>query len=313
MSDALIAAGINSATQSINNAANFVSTNKMNRKTREWNERMYQQQKNDSIEMWKMQNEYNDPSQQMARLKLAGLNPNLVYGKGADNTAGSISTPTSPKWNPETPKLDLNATEVLNQMYTIPNLQAQEENLRKNNELLEAQKLKTAAETANLGIKGSSDALSLELAQSLFDTTIEKQKADLDKTRTETTSIFDENTRRNALQQPTLKQAALSLIKTDKEISKMGMDMGKVSKEIENLIQQNRILTKQAEMWENNQNPNDPTWMRLAFAAIQEIYESFKKPTTQPRKLTPGQLSDKGTVIDRYKYLRENQWRWKKD
>ena len=32
-----------------------------------------------SIDMWNMNNAYNDPSAQMERLKQAGLNPNLVY------------------------------------------------------------------------------------------------------------------------------------------------------------------------------------------------------------------------------------------
>jgi hypothetical protein len=50
-----------------------------------------------NIKFWNMQNEYNDPSQQMARLKKAGLNPALIYGSGATNTgvAGSIA-PSKP-------------------------------------------------------------------------------------------------------------------------------------------------------------------------------------------------------------------------
>jgi len=39
--------------------------------------------------MWKMQNEYNSPLNQMKRLKEAGLNPNLMYGKG---TVGNATT-----------------------------------------------------------------------------------------------------------------------------------------------------------------------------------------------------------------------------
>lgn len=47
----------------------------------------YQWQKN--MEAWNLQNEYNKPSSQMSRLVEAGLNPNLVYGNGADNTASA--------------------------------------------------------------------------------------------------------------------------------------------------------------------------------------------------------------------------------
>ena len=47
-----------------------------------------------NIEFWNMQNLYNHPMNQMARLKEAGLNPNLIYGSGvsgATGLAGSVS------------------------------------------------------------------------------------------------------------------------------------------------------------------------------------------------------------------------------
>lgn len=46
------------------------------------------------LKMWLQQNKYNDPSNQMARLKKAGLNPNLIYGKGA--AAGNVATAPQP-------------------------------------------------------------------------------------------------------------------------------------------------------------------------------------------------------------------------
>lgn len=45
-------------------------------KNREWTEKM-----------WHLQNEYNTPSAQMARLKEAGLNPNLAYGSVSSGNA----------------------------------------------------------------------------------------------------------------------------------------------------------------------------------------------------------------------------------
>lgn len=43
------------------------------------------------LDMWNRSNEYNSPEAQMARLKQAGLNPNLVYGSG--NVSGQSSSP----------------------------------------------------------------------------------------------------------------------------------------------------------------------------------------------------------------------------
>ncbi len=47
------------------------------------------------LEQWERQNLYNAPTQQMARLKEAGLNPNLIYGTG---TSATQSQATSPKY-----------------------------------------------------------------------------------------------------------------------------------------------------------------------------------------------------------------------
>lgn len=52
----------------------------------EYNMQMAQYQNEVNRENWHMQNQYNTPSAQMARLKEAGLNPNLVYGGGSAQT-----------------------------------------------------------------------------------------------------------------------------------------------------------------------------------------------------------------------------------
>ena len=59
-------------------------TREENQKNREWNEYM-----------WNLNNEYNKPINQMARLDEAGLNPNLVYGQGTSTLssyAGNLGT-----------------------------------------------------------------------------------------------------------------------------------------------------------------------------------------------------------------------------
>lgn len=49
-----------------------------------------------SVALWKMNNAYNTPAEQMKRLEEAGLNPNLVYGTGTvtGNTSSQPSAPT---------------------------------------------------------------------------------------------------------------------------------------------------------------------------------------------------------------------------
>lgn len=51
--------------------------------------KLNQESFNQNVQMWNMQNEYNSPVQQMARLQEAGLNPNLIYGSTDGGTASS--------------------------------------------------------------------------------------------------------------------------------------------------------------------------------------------------------------------------------
>jgi len=57
-----------------------------------------------NIKFWNMQNAYNTPKQQMARLKDAGLNPNLIYGSNANTgVAGSVSPSKASPYNIQNP------------------------------------------------------------------------------------------------------------------------------------------------------------------------------------------------------------------
>lgn len=84
---------------------NTIASGVQNRKQRAWNEKMYNLQRSHALADWQRNNEYNSPAAQMQRLKEAGLNPNLMYGKGTTGT--SSSTPNQAKVLPYNPK-DLN-------------------------------------------------------------------------------------------------------------------------------------------------------------------------------------------------------------
>lgn len=69
-----------------------ISQKKQNEAQRKWATEQQTLAWKRNLEQWKRENEYNDPSQQMARLKAAGLNPNMVYGDGATTQAASSPT-----------------------------------------------------------------------------------------------------------------------------------------------------------------------------------------------------------------------------
>ena len=69
------------------------------RKNRKFQERMYNQQVQDTLDFWNKQNEYNLPSAQRQRLEDAGLNPLLMYGEGgvSGNLAQQPQLPSAPQ------------------------------------------------------------------------------------------------------------------------------------------------------------------------------------------------------------------------
>lgn len=62
-----------------------------NQKNREYNLNLAKQQNAWNREQWNLENQYNTPSNQMARMKAAGLNPDLVYGNGAAQSVAAAS------------------------------------------------------------------------------------------------------------------------------------------------------------------------------------------------------------------------------
>lgn len=63
------------------------------------NKALAEYQYSKDVEMWNRGNVYNSPMEQMARLKSAGLNPNMVYGSGS---AAGMSAGQLPKYNAPT-------------------------------------------------------------------------------------------------------------------------------------------------------------------------------------------------------------------
>lgn len=165
----LIVAGTQVASQLGSNIASNVGNKKAQKRAFAHN-----------VDMWNRANEYNDPSAQMARLKGAGLNPNLVYGTGS--VSGNTSTQT-PKYQAEEVRYDVNAQQAMQTLGEYQNTQlqkAQVDNVAANTENVKA---RTIIEFIR-GSKYISDAkkakIEANVAQELEQTQIDTGKQQLD-------------------------------------------------------------------------------------------------------------------------------------
>lgn len=131
------------AASTVNTAMGALAQSSTNRRTREWNEKMYERQRNDALSDWRMQNEYNSPTAQMQRFRDAGLNPNLIYGQ--TNEAPAVRTTDVKPWNPKAPEYNLDR--AVDSYFNTQMKEAQINNLKAQNDNILAQKNYIDAQT----------------------------------------------------------------------------------------------------------------------------------------------------------------------
>jgi hypothetical protein len=140
---------------------------------------------------WERQNKYNDPSQQMARLKAAGLNPNLVYGKGV--TGNSADAVKQYSTRPE--QYDNSVVGNALTSYQAVQMQQQKitnmENVNKNLELEQGLK---ALKATQLGISNETNQFKKEQMERMSDILVQNMvlKNNLIQTQTNKTATDNE-------------------------------------------------------------------------------------------------------------------------
>jgi len=152
----LVTTAISGASNVLTDRWNRKSQEKQNEKDREFSREMYAKQRQDNLDDWNRQNQYNSPTQQMQRLREAGLSPHLVYGKGADNTAQVIKSSSAPSSNQPAPRMENSIGNAISQgmnaitaYQQVKQAQAQTDNLTKQNALIEADKSLREAQAEN--------------------------------------------------------------------------------------------------------------------------------------------------------------------
>lgn len=110
-----------------------------------YDRKMASKQNSYNMSAWQANNEYNTPANQLARLREAGINPNLFYGNG-QSVAGISKSPPQ-QVAPRSPDV---AGALKNSIFAYQQAklnQAQVEQANANRDYIRAQTLKTIAET----------------------------------------------------------------------------------------------------------------------------------------------------------------------
>lgn len=160
---ALGAALISGGASLLGNAVNAFSQNQANKQSM----KIARYQNAWNLEQWNRENAYNLPTAQMARLKAAGLNPNLVYGSGgATTTAASSPRAASANYQAVDFGLDAGVNDAVNTYMSYANYLMQQQHVNAQNELLKAQADAVKANTLKTIEQTSGFKLSNTLARS---------------------------------------------------------------------------------------------------------------------------------------------------
>lgn len=287
----LLAAAIPAAASLIGTGAQVYAAGKMNKKTREWNEYMYGKQRQDALADWNMQNAYNSPEQQMQRLKEAGLNPNLVYGNGADATVGGPPRATNAEaWRPETPNFSgigeaAKAGIAAYQDFTLQNEQVKNMQAQRQNMELDAA-LKTM-QTASIGIKNSQDQLDLAKNKELYDTSIAEAQERL-RGMTITNDVrLTQEARDAAMHAPNLMSAFQRLTQNAANLDVSKQQVENMKQQLNNMRNAAVLQKLDIGLRKLGIQPNDPMILRMLsqFAGGKPLPEAIKGMIDEVKKV----------------------------
>lgn len=282
-----------------------------NKRQRKWSEKMYNRQRQDALADFAMQNEYNSPEQQMNRLRLAGLNPNLAYGKGADiGNASPIRSSQVEAWKPQAPQLDLSGT-GMNMVMGYADMQmkkAQTDNLKAQNSVLlqdallrAAQVQNTTATTQKTGVETQSSKFDLDLKSELRQTSIDAVRADLqkkvaetDKVRADTQYTLNQDERAAAQNASSLQEAAERILTMRAERELNPYKKAKIFEEIKSIQRDNELKVLDINLKKNNVQPHDALWQRtlldylngkkeIKFPSVRETIDKLSRKSHVPQ------------------------------
>lgn len=148
--------------QGVTSLGNWIFGNKSQRENREYNEQQARLDRNFQLAMWNQNNLYNTPSAQMQRFKDAGLNPNLIYGKGTPGL--STTLPRYSAIRDERSYIPLQLPNVLGMFQDFEIKNAQIDNLKAIGENLAQDKITKTLNNSMLGLREQSEASRLGLS-----------------------------------------------------------------------------------------------------------------------------------------------------
>ncbi|MFY7787216.1 MAG: hypothetical protein ACOVQA_05020 [Thermoflexibacteraceae bacterium] len=272
---ALAAAAISAGTQVGSNMLNNANSRRAQNNAFDLQMKSYDRQRADALADRSFENEYNSPAAQMARLKAAGLNPNLVYGSGgatvnSSNTRGSSGN--APQQQVSMLQLDILGP-ILETMRTNAdvmkslaqnNLLIEQAETQKEEQLLKSmQSIFTANKADDVREDIRRKTRENYQGDELNATSIEFGKQRLAKLKADTTYTLDQNERQEVLKQNTVAKTLEEILTMRMARAKTKEEMANLKQVRDNLMQDERIKKFEEQLNKTGLTKNDNVIFRV--------------------------------------------------
>lgn len=241
---------------------------------RRYDQKVFRQQQAANQQAWTMQNEYNSPVAQMERLREAGLNPKLVYGKGADNTASPINVPNQniSKRNP----IAFNPAESLFTAQDLRLKQAQYDNLRANNTVLAQDAILKGVAIAKGGVEMARTKWEMEKSKGLFGYMMDAAKLNVQNMAQNLQIKKGTYEMQMAVQMQGLQKGVVSMAYQKAATARTLAEKQRIYQDIELMKKSGMLKDWELKMIEKGIDPKSPWWMKTMNA----IYDNLGTGTT---------------------------------
>lgn len=248
-----------------------------NSSNRRYQTRMYERQRQDALSDWNMQNAYNSPEAQMARLKAANLNPNLVYGQGATATAsGQPRAAQATQGTAQSPDFNVSPQSLFAGV-DLQTRHANLDNLKATNAAIISEIARKNASTASIMQATAKSAYDLQFAKDTRDTSISIMNEQLHKLTTGIDISLQANERAIAQNAASLQEAATRILKMRQETSNSYLDRQRIQAQIRDINSSARIKEMDAMLKSNGVQPGDNIFFRMLSETLGEMSKNLSE------------------------------------
>lgn len=288
--DPIIGTAISAGGNILSDGINAISQGLQNRASRKWSEKRYNIERADAITDWNRQNTYNSPAEQMKRMQAAGLNPRLMYGSGSSGggNADQIRSTDSKLPTFRAPEFQSPGQigSVLSQYMNFETQNLNNDNLKKQGDVLTAEAANKAAQTDLTRAQARRAGFDLDLESELRNSSLDYRKGMVTKQNAEISTMLSDRELRIAQTASNLQEGAERILSSRLARTSVPLEQQRIKADISRIKADTKLKQLDIDLKKLGIQPNDPLYWRFAGRLLgnTSLMDKLKTGFNQTRK-----------------------------